>query len=138
MLSLRVTPSFLDFIGFGPINPARVREEEQPSVRCGDKEVLHNVVGSQLGAFNPFTAAVLASIVITAGSLDVPTASDGNHHFFFRNQIFVCHPAIESHKNFGPTVIPVAISNLRKLLRNNRALTFFASQDGLVVGNQSF
>ena len=44
VLALGVAPGLLQLVGLGAVDPALVREEQQPVMRRGDEEVLDHVV----------------------------------------------------------------------------------------------
>ena len=59
VLTLGVAAGLLHLVRLGAVDAAGVREEQQPVVGGGDEEVLDHVVGTQLRALDPATAAVL-------------------------------------------------------------------------------
>ena len=137
MLPLGVTTGFLHLIRFRPIDTALRREEQQPVVCGRDEEVLHHVIRSQLSALDALTSAVLAAVVVTAGAFDVPPAGNGEHHFFFWDEVFDVHVAVIAVHDLGAPVITELVDDLGEFLAHDVALALRAREDLCVVSDQA-
>ena len=96
VLALGVAAALLDLVRLRAVDPAHVREEEEPVVGRGDEEVLDHVVGAQLRALHALAAAVLRAVVVAAGALDVAAAGDGDDHLLLGDEVFDRHVAVEA------------------------------------------
>ena len=119
MLTLGIATGLLNFVGPGTINATLVAKEKQPVVSCCHKEVLDDVIGAQAGALHAFAASVLLAIVVALGALDVTATSDGDDHFFFRNQVKRGYSAVDATKNFGASVVAVFCHHCGQLIAHN-------------------
>ena len=112
MLSLGITPSLLQFIALGAIYAPQIGKEQNPAVCGGHEEMLHNIVAAQLSASNTLTTAMLAAVLVAAGTFDISAAGNRYDDFFLRNKVFHRHIAVETAQNLGAAVIAVAIHDL--------------------------
>ena len=74
--------------------------------------MLHNIVAAQLSASNTLTAAMLAAVLVAAGTFDISAAGNRHDNFFLRNKVFHRHIAVETAQNLGAAVIAVTIHDL--------------------------
>ena len=137
VLTLRVTTGFLQLVTLRTVHATQVREEQNPAVRSGHKEVLHHVITAQRGTLNALTATVLATVLITAGALNVAAASNRHHDLFLRDEVFHGHIAVVAVHNLGATLIAVAVHNLAQLLRDNLALASLRSNNRVVLSDHA-
>ena len=137
VLTLRVTTGFLQLVTLRTVHATQVREEQNPAVRSGHKEVLHHVITAQRGTLNALTTTVLATVLITSGALNVAAASNRNHDFFLGDEVFHGHVAVVAVHNLGATLIAVAVHNLTQLLRDNLALASLRSNNRVVLSDHA-
>ena len=137
MLAFRITPGLQQLISFCTVHTAHIGEEQNPVVGGGHKEMLHHIIPTQLGAPNTLTAAMLAAVLVAAGALHIPAASNGNHHLLFGDQILHRHIPVKTAQDLGAALIAVPIHNLTQLFGNNLALTILRSNNRVVLSNQT-
>ena len=137
MLSLGITPSLLQFIALGAVYAPQIGKEQNPAVCGGHEEVLHNIVAAQLSTSNTLTAAMLAAVLVAAGTFDVSAAGNRYDNFFLRNKVFHRHIAVETAQNLGTAVITVTIHDLAQFLGNNLALAIFRGNNRIVFRNEA-
>ena len=137
VLTLGITPGLLHFIRLCTVNATGIGEEQKPMVSGGYKEVLPDIVGTQLRTLNTLAAAVLAAVVVTPSALNVPAPSNGKHHLFFRNEVFDTHVAIETKHDLSATVIAKAVNELLKLFGDNPTLLARGLQNMVICRDQS-
>ncbi len=138
MLAFRVAARLHYLVRLDPQHPPGVREEQEPVMSGCHKKVFNNIVGPQLGALDALAATMLRAIVVAARSLDVSAAGDGDHHFFFGNQVFEVHVAAVAGHDLRSPLIAVLINNLGEFVGDNRPLTLWRGQDALEVRNLRF
>ena len=130
MLALRVAAALLDLVGLRAVDPALVREEEQPVVRRRDEEVVHHVVGPQLRALDALAAAVLRAVVVAAGALDVAAAGDGDDHLLLGDEVFdrTCRRR-SRREDVGAPLVAELRDDLGELVGDDRALALGRRED---------
>ena len=99
--------------------------------------MLHNIVAAQLSASNTLTAAMLAAVLVAAGTFDVSAAGNRYDDFFLRNKVFHRHIAVETAQNLGTAIIAIAIHNLAQFLGNNLALAIFRGNNRVIFRNEA-
>ena len=104
MLAAGVAASVRQLVALGPVDPALVGEEQDPVVRRGDEEVVHDVVGAQLGAADPLAAAPLRAVKVGLGALGVPAVGDRDRDVLFGDQVLVGHLAVVGDDLGAPLV----------------------------------
>ena len=137
VLALRVTTGFLQLVTLRTVHATQVREEQNPAVRSGHEEVLHHVITAQRGTLNALTATVLATVLITAGALNVAAASNRHHDLLLGDEVFHGHVAVVAVHNLSATLIAVAVHNLAQLLRDNLALASLRSNNRVVLSDHA-
>ena len=137
MLSLGITPSLLQFIALGAVYAPQIGKEQNPAVCGGHEEMLHNIVAAQLSASNTLTTAMLAAVLVAAGTFDISAAGNRYDDFFLRNKVFHRHIAVETAQNLGTAVIAVTIHDLAQFLGNNLALAVFRGNNRIVFRNEA-
>src|SRR5215469_2413067 len=103
-------------------------------MRGGDKEVVDDVVGTQLRTAHAFAAAALRPVQISPGALGIAAVGDRYDDVFLGDEILDRHVAVVGD-DLGPPVVAVFRRDLAELSTDNLALTDRGRQDRLVVGD---
>ena len=72
---------------------ALIREEEGPVVRVRNLERLHRILFTRGHAAHTLPAAMLLAVCGEWLTLDVAATTDGDHHIFVGNEVFIRHLA---------------------------------------------
>ena len=128
MLAAGVAAGVGQLVGLGPVDPALVGEEQDPVVRRGDEEVVHDVVGAQLRAAHALAAAPLRAVQVGPGPLGVPAVGDGDRDVLFRDQILVGHLALVGD-DLGAPVVAELVDDLGQLGADDQPLTLRRGQE---------
>ena len=138
MLTLSVTHTFWQLISFRPVHTPCVGKEQQPVVRRRHEELLHHIVPTQAGTRDALTTSVLGPVQRRLGALCIPSTSNGDDNFLFRDEVLHGHIPVEPSQNLGTAVVAVTLHNRVKLFRHDLTLTRRRFQDVVVVLDQLF
>ncbi len=128
VLAAGVAAGVGQLVGLGPVDPALVGEEQDPVVRRGDEEVVHDVVGAQLRAADALAAAPLGPVQVGLGPLGVAAVGDGDRDVLFGDEVLVGHLAVVGD-DLGPPLVPVLGDDLGQLRAHDLALPLRRGQD---------
>src|SRR3954452_12747804 len=105
-----------------PIDPALIREEQDPMVGRGHEEVLDDVVLLELRTLHTLAAALLRAIEVGLSALRITATRDGDDNVLFSNQVLEGQIALVGD-DARPTLVAVLLRDLAELLADDRALT---------------
>ena len=103
----------------------------------GDEEVVHDVIGAELGAAHALAAAPLRAVQVGPGALGVPAVGDRDDNVLFGDEILVGYLAVVGD-DLGPPVVAVPVDDLGQLGPDDLPLPLRPGQDVLVVRDLRF
>src|SRR4029079_12798307 len=113
-LAPRGPPGLRDLVHLEPVELPLVGEEEQVVVGAGDEQVLHPVVGLEVGAVEAPAPAALPLVGGDRDPLDVARVGDGDHHVLFGDEILDRELALVA-QDLGPPVVAELLHHLGHL-----------------------
>src|SRR3954471_17681087 len=123
-------PGLRDLVHLEPVELPLVGEEEQVVVGAGDEQVLHPVIGLEVGAVEPPPPATLPLVGGDRDPLDVARVGDGDDHVLFGDQVLDRELALVA-QDLGSTVIAELFHHLGHLALEDAHPLGLAGQDAL-------
>src|SRR5207302_4830674 len=108
-------------VSLGAVNPALVREEQDPVVGRGHEEVLDDVLLFELCTLHALAATLLRSVEVGLRALCVAAACDRDDDVLFGDEVLEAHVALVGDDP-RPTLVAVPARDLTELVADDRSL----------------
>ncbi len=117
-------------VGLGPVDPALVREEQDPVVGGAHEEVVDDVVLLERRAHHALAAAALRAVEVALRPLGVAGAGDGDDDLLLRDEVLHRHVAVVGDE-LGAPVVAVLLDDLGQLVADDLPLPLGGGEDRL-------